>query len=65
MPAGCDADTDTPDATFEIAADGTFTIDLAAGGVGGCVADSTGFGGTSYTGSEMKNVGNDLVGAWA
>lgn len=65
LTAGCDADTDTPDATFEIAADGTFSIDLLAGGAGGCVADSTGFGGTGYTSGNMKNVGNDLVGAWA
>jgi hypothetical protein len=64
VPAGCDADTDTPDATFEIAADGTFSIDLLAGGAGGCVADSTGFASTVYATATMKNVGNDLTGTW-
>jgi len=65
LTAGCDADTDTPDATFEMAADGTFTIDLLGAGAGGCVAPSTTFGGTGYTGSTMLNIGNDLVGTWA
>jgi len=64
LTAGCDADTDTPDAVFTIAADGAYTIDLTAGGVGGCVADSTTFG-TGFTGAGMTNIGTDTNGAWA
>jgi len=65
LTAGCDADTDTPDAVFTMAADGTYTIDLLAGGDGGCVADSTTFGGTGFTGATMTNIGSDTNGAWA
>jgi len=64
LTAGCDADTDTPDATFEMAADGTYTIDLTAGGVGGCTNASTVLVG-SFTGATMTNIGTDGSGAWA
>jgi hypothetical protein len=64
LTAGCDADTGTPNAVFTMATDGTYSIDLAAGGVGGCVADSTTFG-TAFTGATMANVGSDTSGSWA
>jgi hypothetical protein len=64
LTGGCDADTDTPDAIFTMATDGTYTIDLAAAGAGGCVADSTTFGTTLFDGATMSNIGSDTNGSW-
>jgi len=64
VPAGCDADTGTPDATFTMAVGGSYTIDLAAGGVGGCTNAATTFTGTSFAGASMSNIGSDANGTW-
>jgi len=64
LTAGCDADTGTPDATFTMAVGGSYTIDLTAGGVGGCVAASTTFAGTTFAGATMFNIGSDASGSW-
>jgi hypothetical protein len=65
LTAGCDADTGTPNAVFTMANDGQYTIDLTAGGAGGCVADSTTFGGTGFSGATATNIGTNTSGTWA
>lgn len=65
LTAGCDADTDTPDAVFTMATDGQYTIDLTAGGAGGCTNASTTFGGETFSGATMFNIGSDASGSWA